>query len=559
MPTLDEMKRTAARTAYRALRSLNVSNDVAFSWIGHRIADAQWSEAARKTSQLFGRTNGNGQRVVMLPMIGNMYLTRLELTLAMALQERGAQVELIYCDGSRPLCEMTTVDLLEGSTKDSICAKCRGNVQALLKDVPWIKARFLKDIVPAEAAARIREETRSLSMDQVCQYEVDGVQLGRAAIQTLCRHLRVGIPGERDVDKARQYLCSALLTMELTKRLMEEGPIDVALMSHGIYVSWAPALEYLRSNDVYVATYDRQAKRNSLVVNANVPCRLGDISAPFDERWRNRVLSDQEKNAAVAYFESRSDFTSDLLKLTIGDHISRQKAMDTIGLRDDLPVMVLFTNNMWDASAVGRDLVFESVLDWVHETIRFVESRPDECQLVIRTHPAEAIRGTRQSVVEEVRSDFATLPENVHLLEPDIEISSTSILQLADVGLVHTSTVGMELAIRGTPVVVCSQTHYRGIGFTYDPTTRDEYFDLLAQFLSGDMGMSAERQELALKYFYVRFFKYCLDIPLYKFSESNVPRELTIGSFDEIQRGRFPDLDFLCESILAHRPYFLKP
>ena len=54
--------------------------------------------------------------------------------------------------------------------------------------------------------------------------------------------------------------------------------------------------------------------------------------------------------------------------------------------------------------------------------------------------------------------------------------SSYVFMDEADLGLVYTSTVGLELAARGVPVVVAAATHYRGRGFTVDPVNPDEYW-----------------------------------------------------------------------------------
>jgi hypothetical protein len=58
-------------------------------------------------------------------------------------------------------------------------------------------------------------------------------------------------------------------------------------------------------------------------------------------------------------------------------------------------------------------------------------------------------------------------------------VNTYDLVEVADLGLVYTTTVGMEMAMCGVPVIVSGQTHYRGRGFTYDPDSWVSYFKLL--------------------------------------------------------------------------------
>ena len=71
--------------------------------------------------------------------------------------------------------------------------------------------------------------------------------------------------------------------------------------------------------------------------------------------------------------------------------------------------------------------------------------------------------------MEILRAASPELPDHVRAVPPESDISTYDLIELADVGLVYTTTVGLEMAMRGIPVIVAGQTHYRGKGFTTDP------------------------------------------------------------------------------------------
>ena len=77
-------------------------------------------------------------------------------------------------------------------------------------------------------------------------------------------------------------------------------------------------------------------------------------------------------------------------------------------------------------------------------------------------------------------------------------------MQIADLGLVHTSTIGMEMPLEGIPCAVVSKTHFRGRGFTIDVNTREEYFNLIENWDSESYD-SQSCIDLAKRYAFLLF------------------------------------------------------
>jgi hypothetical protein len=106
------------------------------------------------------------------------------------------------------------------------------------------------------------------------------------------------------------------------------------------------------------------------------------------------------------------------------------------------------------------------------------------------------------------------MPDHVRLIPPESPINTYDLIELADLGLVYTTTVGMEMAMNGVPVVVSGRTHYRGKGFTHDPQTLDEYFSTIARLLQDGGGrLPREQSQLAWRYAHRFFFEYPFPFP----------------------------------------------
>lgn len=69
--------------------------------------------------------------------------------------------------------------------------------------------------------------------------------------------------------------------------------------------------------------------------------------------------------------------------------------------------------------------------------------------------------------------------------------------------------------MRGIPVVVAGQTHYRNRGFTSDPTSWEMYFSILDGKLEDleSAQLTQEQVELAWRYAYLFFFAFPKPFP----------------------------------------------
>ncbi len=180
---------------------------------------------------------------------------------------------------------------------------------------------------------------------------------------------------------------------------------------------------------------------------------------------------------------------------------------------DNRPVVLLPANVLGDSLTLGRHIFSESMTEWMNRTIDYFISRPD-IQFIIRIHPGEQI-GWGPSVFDILTDQFPKLPENIHLLPADAKVNTYDLVDITDVGLVFTTTVGMEMAMVGLPVIVSGQTHYRNKGFTFDADSWDSYFSILDDVLKEpeEYRLSRELVDLAWTYAYRFFFEYPQPFP----------------------------------------------
>jgi hypothetical protein len=184
----------------------------------------------------------------------------------------------------------------------------------------------------------------------------------------------------------------------------------------------------------------------------------------------------------------------------------------SLGL-DDRPIVLLATNVIGDSLTLGRQVFSDSMTEWLERTVQYFANRPD-VQLVARIHPGEMIT-KGPSVADVVRKALPAIPEHIHLIPADAKVNTYDIVEIADLGLVYTTTVGMEMAMSSIPVIVVGNTHYRNKGFTLDPESWDAYFELLNSIFShnGPTRLTKTQVEQAWNYAYRFFFEYPQPFP----------------------------------------------
>jgi capsule polysaccharide export protein KpsC/LpsZ len=113
-------------------------------------------------------------------------------------------------------------------------------------------------------------------------------------------------------------------------------------------------------------------------------------------------------------------------------------------------------------------------------------------------------------VADLVSDVLPQVPENIRIVAAGDQVNTYDLVNIAFLGMVYTTTVGMEMAMSGVPVIVVGKTHYRGKGFTIDPSSWDEYFYKLEEILANPSiaHMSEEQVNSAWQYAYCFFFDY---------------------------------------------------
>jgi hypothetical protein len=291
--------------------------------------------------------------------------------------------------------------------------------------------------------------------------------------------------------------------------LRREGP-QVVLIPNGLILEMGIVFRVARYLNIPAVTYEFNDQREQIWLAQNSSIMQQETeylvqargSLPVTEAMLERVADlENARRGARVWGKSKR----------LWQYVSSQGAKETrkmLGL-DERPVVMLAANVLGDSLTLGRNLFAESMTEWITRTVRFFADRPD-VQLVIRVHPGETLVPKARSMGQVVRDVLPQLPGHIHVIGAADKINTYDLIEIADLGLAYTTTVGLETAMNGRPVISCGRTHYRGRGFTLDPNSWNEYFRVLEAALGDLPGhlLTEAQVEAAWKYAYRFFFDF---------------------------------------------------
>lgn len=297
---------------------------------------------------------------------------------------------------------------------------------------------------------------------------------------------------------------------------------DTVLTPNGSILEMGVIYEVARYLDIPVVTYEfgEQRERIWMARNAEV------MRQETDELWQARKdlpLDDTQWKQIRALYASRqhASLWENFARLWQGQPAQGgDRVRRDLGL-DDRPVVLLPANVIGDSLTLGRQVFSVSMTDWLENTIQYFANRPD-IQLIVRIHPGEryldgpSVGDVAHRAIAHTGVDLITSETNhIRLIAADDPINTYDLIDIADLGLVYTTTVGMEMTMSGVPVMVGGQTHYRGKGFTLDPHDWDSFYRMLDQVLQDPQAYRLEREQVeqAWNYAYRFFFEYPLHFP----------------------------------------------
>ncbi|MBU2896873.1 hypothetical protein [Vibrio hepatarius] len=481
--------------------------------------------------------------------------------MSIALKMRGCEVFSAFCDGVQSIeCNVYGGVWKDHTDFDSSCAHCQKCSSKLWSELDKKNIYKYSTYITDEDNREVENIMGKITEGGWVDYkDSSGWEIGLWAKDILVNNYVVAdkslIYGHEELG--RSHLKNLLVIKFAIKKIISKVKPTRIISNDSFYGMWK--LWELIAKENGIPFYSHWS--GTRVGGWSYAYNDASMSLNFKPSWESyskQELTPDEESRVNQWLKDREG-GRDMIIDTASLSDYKDEYFDFSLIDKTKPTALLSSNVVWDLAALNKEVFTSSMGEWIIQTIRWFRDNPDY-QLIIKSHPAEhypEIPQTIETVQSMLEKVFTLLPDNVIFISPKAAVSVYQLLPFASIGLVFTTSVGIEMAARGKSVIVAGKSHYRSYGFTCDPETLEEYFYNLERELRVGISDNSDVEKLAKKFLKFNFFHYYTRHGLVSFDHSkdnNGRVNILIDSIEDLKPGHNEHLDYILDSIVKGAP-----
>jgi hypothetical protein len=258
------------------------------------------------------------------------------------------------------------------------------------------------------------------------------------------------------------------------------------ITSHGIYSTWGPCFEYVKTfNNIKSTVFAPNGYKKGEIIIHREKHQIPD-KTPEIRKFMKKGMSTMMEKEVNEFFNQRLSKKS----------IDTSKYYENLQSYDKLekikkPIFIAFPNVVWEGDIAERNVIFSGLTNWLEETIIYFENNP-ESHLVVRFHPSETIYYSEN---DDKSFQNKTLPletllrnriphidhiDNLTIIHSHEYVDSYRLIkENMAVGLLYRGMLALETVYLGKPLILCARGMYTNNGLAYEPKNKSEYFNLI--------------------------------------------------------------------------------
>lgn len=470
-----------------------------------------------------------------------------EITIAKSLQLRGAEIIYICCDSIFDICDANW-DRWSTRTQDS-CRKCMDVAVSRLAQY-GIQYEMLGEYLTNSDKEAVQNWCSQISDNNLRKSSYKGYPVAEYALSSFGSHYRLSsldLIDPKILSTYRNYIKGCALAVEAFSKLLSVHNPDTLVMFNGRFFSHNLLLDMSRNCNIPVFIHERGWRDNTIKINFNENVLSQNIFREIWKSWKDIPLSEKQIKKIDSYFRQRRIGKNTGWFSYVHDSHEMSKIYEKLLIDPETVIVTLFTSSTDEVIGAKE---FEVIIDQeelIDRAITYFSKKENHC-LVIRIHP-----NTVESdvLVATLKKRQGELPSNVKLILPNEAINSYQLLDASSSCIVFMSTIGLEAASIGKPVLVCGRSLIYGQDYSLNlphAEACESYFERLLSEPSGDI----KQMRSAYRYGYHLYFRTCMPFPLVKTTEV-FKSCVTYTSPDQLVAGIDPTLDRICNAILENR------
>lgn len=507
--------------------------------------------------QLFRRRHlklkATSPKILIWEFGGFPAILRKNLIHSLALNLRGFQTEMIFCDGATLACIRRSHPNTQVGTWRDACGSC---VARMIQEAKAFGLRYSvsSDYISPQQIKRQYATLRQLTFPQQFRFVYQGVPLGSIAWNSFNRFQKGKLYSAKNISPADkeifgQYLLASMVNYQIANVSIRRHQPTAILTSHGVFSDYAPVLYAGQKAGLPVTSWTSGFTASHLYYSSTDSTPNGDLRDISSEEWnsiRSNNLTQTEMRQLRRFMNDRyqkgksQDVKFTKVNVRPLDQILRRHPhrRKTIGI---------FAHLNWDVALNNETLLFDTPNEWLVETVKQAIRHP-EILWLLKFHPGEESEGTVRTSAQMINRHFPNLPAHIQIITDQMGINPMTLYQQIDVGVTLFGTVGVELAMLGKPTINAAAAHFAGKGFTHDAKTKIEYLSYL-QRIGQIKPLTPTQQKWAQSYAYSYFLNRQVPLALMDAPEGHWGN-VSHTKLSELIPGRNRLVDTIAEGII---------
>ena len=450
--------------------------------------------------------SGNKYYFVFSPHVRSQYHLGLMLEVVKAIIDSNENAKIIWlgCSGQLLACETNL------NHKKHLCCACKS---ALNNGIRWLDNERVRVVDFNHIKVRSNDTWSGkefCSIEDLKSYKYRSVDVGMAAASSLITELRDPEPNMLKVrKKVEKHLQSAIYLTDLSYNIFEGYKVDGVLLFNGRTATTRPLLRVANKYNIDVSVIEMAPMKGKYTITKNsYPHDLSYIKGCINKLWSDTEASFQDKKHIAGLW-----FKKKLAGIDMGWYSfikGQRKRYIPKEVCDDFVNVAIYISSEDEVAAIDgwENQIYENQLDALR---RIFYDCKDMSKLMffVRVHPnLSGVINSQIIGLKRLNNDY----QNVFIVDPNSEVDSYELARRSEVAIVFGSTIGVEIAYMGIPVILIGRSPYEDLGVSINPKSHSEVIDMLNKISKGERLCSPGcYEEGALKYGYYQM-EYGLDL-----------------------------------------------
>jgi hypothetical protein len=457
----------------------------------------------------------------------------------------------------------------ENPSKEPPCQACISQAKWIFSNAPAIWFEYIED-------ENLKSDLKALNIEELCHFDyeisidlnermkpdctgdISPVPLGQLVLPSLRWFLRRHhlLDNENTRFFFRKFILSAYRVAVEFHHFLHVVQPQAVIVFNGLMFPEATARWVARKHGIRVITHEVGFQPFSAFFTD------GDATAyPIDIPGEFELNPDQ--NAQLdEYLEQRfrGDFT--MAGIRFWSHMESLSETLTQRMQNFRQIVPIFTNVVFDTSQVHANTIFEDMFAWLDKNLEIIREHKDTF-FIIRSHLDEMRPGkeSQETVKDWVINNHLEDYENVLFVKPQAYLSSYELIQKAKFVMVYNSSIGLEAALLGAPVICGGKARYTQIPTVFVPKTQASYQEMAEEFLNSPNSVPVpdDFRKNARKFLYYQLYRASLSFSDF-LEDSSRPGFVKIKplSWRQLSIERSPTMRAIVEGITQGKPFLME-